>query len=61
MWALPQRYEKATVTLWKHDRYRNANATATFIKFKNIFLRKIKKFSGSVSVSVTVAVTVALR
>jgi len=31
MWALPQRYEKATATLWKHDRYRyrNRNATAT--------------------------------
>jgi len=29
MWALPQRYEKATATLWKHDRYRNATATAT--------------------------------
>jgi len=22
MWALPQCYEKATATLWKHDRYR---------------------------------------
>jgi hypothetical protein len=31
MWALPQRNEKATATLWKHDRYRyrNRNATAT--------------------------------
>jgi len=27
MWALPQRYEKATATLWKHDRYRNATVT----------------------------------
>ncbi len=47
----------ATTTLLKHDRYRNATATVTFIKFKNIFLRKIKKFSGSV----TVAVAVMLR
>jgi len=37
MWALPQRYEKATTTLWKHDRYRyryryrNRNATATIL------------------------------
>jgi len=48
MWALPQRYGKATATLWKHDRYHNANAT--FIKFKNIFLRKIKKFTVTVAV-----------
>jgi len=31
MWALPQRYEKATATLWKHDFYRNATATVTVI------------------------------
>jgi hypothetical protein len=41
MWALPQCYEKATAKLWKHDRYRYRYK---FIKFKNIFLRKIKKF-----------------
>jgi len=29
MWALPQRYEKATATLLKHDRYRYRNATFT--------------------------------
>jgi len=29
MWVLPQRYEKAAATLWKHDRYRYRNATAT--------------------------------
>jgi len=30
MWALPQRYEKITATLGKHDRnrYRYRNATA---------------------------------
>jgi hypothetical protein len=57
----PQRYEKATATLLKHDRYRYRNATETlslpkryrynFIKFKNKFLRKIKKFSGSVTLA----------
>ena len=53
MWALPQRCEKATATLWKHDRYRY-RYRYNFIKFNNIFLRKIKKFSGSVTVTVAV-------
>ena len=26
MWALPKHYEKATATLWEHDRYIYRNA-----------------------------------
>jgi len=48
MWALPQRYENMTVTI------------TLPLKFKNIYLRKIKKFSGSVTVAVTVAVMLRL-
>jgi len=56
MWALPQRYEKATAAV---------TLPLQVYKVKNIFLRKIKKFSGSGhgsgSDSVTVTVAVMLR
>ncbi len=34
MWALPQRYEKATATLWKHDRYLYRNAAVMALRLR---------------------------
>jgi len=39
MWALPQRYEKATATLWKHDRYRYCSGSGSYYVTGAILVR----------------------
>ena len=48
MWALPQRYEKATAMLWKHDRYRNANRNANVYRYKVMLANVSGNGCGSV-------------
>jgi hypothetical protein len=51
MWALPQRYEKATAMLWKHDRYRNANRNANVYRYKVMLAKVSGSGNGSSNVS----------